>query len=143
MKRILIFLVVIVLFGIGFVLVRGVLVTSTSFNTTQTSSVYIIKNDPSKGNYMADPNGMTLYTYSKDIANKSNCNNNCLAVWPAYFINATDKPSYPANINVIARPDGSKQFTWKGMPLYYYTQDKTAGDIKGDGVGGLWHIIKL
>jgi predicted lipoprotein with Yx(FWY)xxD motif len=34
---------------------------------------------------------------------------------------------------VVARPDGSKQWAWKGMPLYTYVKDTKAGDVSGEG----------
>jgi predicted lipoprotein with Yx(FWY)xxD motif len=48
----------------------------------------------------------------------------------------------PANITVIIRTDGTKQFAWNSMPLYYYSKDAKAGDLTGDGVGGVWHLVK-
>ena len=93
---------------------------------------------------MADFNGMTLYTYDKDTAGVSNCTGGCLKAWPAYTSGATAQGSFPDGITVITRSDdGSKQFAWKGMPLYYYATDVKAGDITGDGVGNVWHIVKL
>jgi predicted lipoprotein with Yx(FWY)xxD motif len=42
------------------------------------------------------------------------------------------------------RPDGSKQATYNGQPLYYSKGDQTAGDIKGQGKkagGGTAHLV--
>jgi len=111
-------------------------------NTNTSGNIYLTKTDATKGNYMTDFAGMTLYTYDKDTKGVSNCSGGCLAAWPAYTSGATAQSTLPANITVITRSDGSKQFAWKGMPLYYYAKDKVAGDITGDGVGGVWHIIK-
>lgn len=30
----------------------------------------------------------------------------------------------------------------KNLPLYYYALDQKAGDLNGDGVGGIWHLVK-
>ncbi len=27
------------------------------------------------------------------------------------------------------------------MPIYYYSKDQTAGDITGQGVGGVWYLV--
>lgn len=43
---------------------------------------------------------------------------------------------------MITRDDGSKQWAYKGKPVYYWVKDKAAGDKTGDGVAGVWHIIK-
>ena len=122
---------------------------TTSSNTTGSSStvmaptnnIYLIKTDPSKGKYLTDFQGMTLYTYDKDTKGVSNCSGQCASLWPFYTSGATAEKMLPVNISVITRTDGSKQFAWKGMPLYYYTQDTKAGQINGDGVGGVWHIV--
>lgn len=117
--------------------------SSPSSSMAPTDNIYTTKTDPSKGSYMADFAGMTLYTYDKDTNGVSNCSGGCLAAWPAYTSGATAQGTFPANISVITRSDGSKQFAYKGMPLYYYAKDKAAGDITGDGVGNVWHIVKL
>ena len=36
------------------------------------------------GNVLADPNGMTLYTFDKDEAGKSNCYDECATEWPPF-----------------------------------------------------------
>jgi hypothetical protein len=28
-----------------------------------------------------------------------------------------------------------------GKPVYYFAGDKKAGDMAGDGMGGVWHVI--
>ena len=63
--------------------------------------------------------------------------------WRPYSSGATGQKQFPNNISVITRADGSQQFAWKNMPLYYYSKDTNPGDVKGDGVGGVWHIIKV
>lgn len=113
--------------------------TSTS---APSDNIYMTKTDAAKGSYLVDFAGMTLYTYDKDTNGVSNCYNGCAAAWPPYTSGATAEKTLPENITVITRTDGSKQFAWKGMPLYYYATDTKPGDITGDGVGGVWHIIK-
>ena len=38
--------------------------------------------DPKLGQILVDGKGMTLYMFTKDEPNKSNCNADCLAKWP-------------------------------------------------------------
>ncbi len=109
---------------------------------TPSDNIYLTKNDAAKGNYMTDFNGMTLYTFDKDPG-VSTCTGSCLQTWPAYTSGATAQSTFPTGITVIIRPDSTKQFAWKNMPLYYYSGDTKAGDLNGDGVGGVWHIVKL
>jgi predicted lipoprotein with Yx(FWY)xxD motif len=95
----------------------------------------------SPGQYGVGANGMTLYTFDKDTKGVSNCNGNCAGIWPPYTT-ATTPSTLPANVTVIKRADGSMQFAYTGMPLYYYASDQKAGDMTGDGVGGTWHVAK-
>lgn len=117
--------------------------TQSATNNAVSSNIYTEKTDTAKGTYLADFAGMTLYTFDKDTKGVSNCSGNCATLWPPYTSGATVESMLPANITVITRTDGSKQFAWDGMPLYYYSKDTKAGDINGDGVGGVWHIAKL
>lgn len=117
--------------------------SSASSAAAPTSNIYLTKTDPAKGSFMTDFDGKTLYTYDKDTTGVSNCSGGCATAWPPYTSGATAESMLPTNITVITRADGSKQFAWKGMPLYYYAKDTKAGDITGDGVGGVWHLIKL
>ena len=91
---------------------------------------------------LMDAKGMTLYTFDNDKeANKSSCNGNCLNNWPALKAEAADKDM--GDWKVITRDDGSKQWAYKGKPIYYFVMDKAAGDKSGDGRGnGVWHIAK-
>jgi predicted lipoprotein with Yx(FWY)xxD motif len=85
--------------------------------------------------------GMTLYTWDNDReANKSACAGNCLTNWPALAAeaNATNMGDWV----IVTRDDGSKQWAYKGKPLYTYAQDRNPGDVVGDGRGGTWHIAR-
>ncbi len=94
-----------------------------------------------KGSYLTDAKNMTLYTFDKDKSGVSNCTGSCAKMWPAFTGAAGATTNLPANIATMKRADGSMQYTWKGMPLYFYSGDKKAGDTNGDGFGGVWHIV--
>ena len=83
--------------------------------------------------------GMTIYTFDKDANGKSSCNASCLAVWPA--VPAAEAPSTDRDFGSIEREDGTKQLTHKNRPVYYYIQDRKPGDVTGDKVGNVWHVI--
>ena len=40
----------------------------------------------------------------------------------------------------IARDDGRKQTTYRGLPLYYFAGDKAPGETKGQGVKEVWFV---
>ena len=88
------------------------------------------------------PDGRTLYVFAKDVAGsgKSTCVDACAANWPPLGVAASAAPL--GDYTIITRADGSKQWAFKGMPLYYYVKDTKAGDKLGDGVGGIWKIAR-
>ncbi|MES2106832.1 MAG: hypothetical protein V4634_22625 [Pseudomonadota bacterium] len=86
--------------------------------------------------------GMTLYTFDKDgmSSGKSVCNGPCAGLWPPLMAAPAAKDS--GDYTVITRDDGSKQWAYKGKPLYTYSPDKKAGDRTGDNFKDIWHIVK-
>lgn len=87
-------------------------------------------------------NGMTLYTFDKDAtgSGKSVCNGQCAINWPPLLAAETDKAQ--GDYSIITRDDGKKQWALKGKPLYFWIKDSKAGDMTGDGVQNVWHVIK-
>jgi predicted lipoprotein with Yx(FWY)xxD motif len=85
-----------------------------------------------------DAQGMTLYIFDKDTAGKSNCNGECAVKWPPLMAAADAQDE--GEFTVVTRDDGAKMWAHEGMPLYYWYEDTKAGDISGDGVGGVWHL---
>lgn len=87
-------------------------------------------------------NGMTLYTFDKDAAGtgKSVCTGPCAQNWPPLVANAGNASS--GDWAVIARDDGSKQWAYKGKPVYFWAKDQKPGDRTGDGVNGIWRLAK-
>ena len=94
-----------------------------------------------KDGMFTDHKGMTLYTFAKDSAGKSMCNDKCAANWPPLMAEAGDKSM--GDWTVIKRDDGSMQWAYEGMPLYTFVMDKKAGDMTGDGkMDGAWKVAK-
>jgi|SRR5579859_7755860 len=114
--------------------------SSPTVQATQ-NSVYKMMTKDKLGMVMTDPKGITLYTYAKDTTGASTCSGKCADNWPAY-VAPSQTGSFPENISVIKRTDGMLQYAWKNMPLYYYIKDKDSGDAYGNGVGGVWSVIK-
>jgi predicted lipoprotein with Yx(FWY)xxD motif len=90
---------------------------------------------------MTDGQGKTLYVFTKDAAKKSNCNAGCLAAWPAFVAKAEAKPT--GELDIITRDDGTRQWTHKDRPLYYYVGDSKPGDKTGDKQNGVWFVVPL
>jgi predicted lipoprotein with Yx(FWY)xxD motif len=92
------------------------------------------------GEVLTDAKGMTLYTYDKDTPGMSNCTGECAEYWPPAMADAMAKPT--GDLTVIKRPDGSMQWADKGMPLYTFAKDQRPGDMLGDNMNGVWHVVK-
>ena len=56
---------------------------------------------------------------------------------------AADGAQSKDKLSLVARKGGGMQWAWGGRPLYYFAGDAKAGDVGGDGSGGVWHAIKL
>jgi predicted lipoprotein with Yx(FWY)xxD motif len=95
----------------------------------------------SKGAVLTDAKGMTLYTFDKDSDGKSACNGPCATNWPVLKAEPSDAPG--DGYTIITRDDGSKQWAYKGKPLYSFAKDQKPGDITGDGfLNGAWHLAQ-
>jgi predicted lipoprotein with Yx(FWY)xxD motif len=87
---------------------------------------------------LVDSKGMTVYTFDKDTAGKSNCTGQCTENWPP--VKADDAP-LSAPWSVVTRDDGSRQLAYKGKPLYTFSKDKKPGDKEGNNVKDVWHVV--
>lgn len=69
-----------------------------------------------KGQTLVDAAGMTLYVFDKDAAGHSACNGACTANWPPVVAD----PGFPAHADwsIVTRDDGSRQWAYRGQPLY-------------------------
>ena len=88
------------------------------------------------------PNGMTLYTFDRDAmgSGKSACNGPCATNWPPLMAGAGDSGS--GDWSVITRDDGSRQWAYKGKPVYYWAKDAKPGDRTGDGFNNAWRLAR-
>lgn len=108
--------------------------------TAFTANVSIAQSLAETNGILADASGRSLYTFDKDAANKSNCNGGCATAWPPFLVKDGDRA--PAEFRVITRDDGARQWAMNEKPVYFFAADVQAGDAKGDGQGGVWHVIR-
>lgn len=99
----------------------------------------------SAGQIVVDGKGMSVYFFTKDVkdSGKSACEGACVALWPA-VTTTSDTPAaegVTGKLGTIPASDGKKQVTINGLPVYYYAEDKAAGDVKGQGFGGVWFLV--
>lgn len=79
---------------------------------------------------LADARGMTLYTYGKDKPGRSQCIDECAKTWMPLVPVSGSKPIGPWSI--INRPDGTRQWSLSGRPLYTYIKDVDPGAVGGN-----------
>src|SRR6188472_663328 len=82
--------------------------------------------DTSKGKAFVNAKGMTLYTFDKDTGGKSACNGPCATNWPPLM--AADGATAMSDWSIVTRDDGSRQWAYKGRPLYTWAKDAKPGD---------------
>lgn len=99
-----------------------------------TSDTNSLKSLDKTVNFLTDTDGMSLYTFDKDILNKSNCDVECQKIW-SFFEGAN------ATSTDIKTLDGSDHLAYRQHPLYYFINDNAKGDINGDNVKNVWHLV--
>jgi predicted lipoprotein with Yx(FWY)xxD motif len=101
----------------------------------------------SLGTFLVDGSGRTLYLFKKDKTSKSTCSGACATAWPPLLTTGKPTGSGSARKALLAtskRSDGRTQVTYNGHPLYRFSEDKKAGDLKGQGLnefGGRWYAV--
>jgi len=69
------------------------------------------------------------------------------AAWPPDTVTGTPQAGSgvsQALLGTITRPDGTRQVTYNGHPLYYFTADAAAGTARGQAVkafGAEWDVV--
>ena len=116
----------------------------TAGSTTAAAAVDIKTASSSAGNIVVDSAGMSLYFFTKDgkDSGTSACTGACLTAWPPLLTTAATPAAegVTGTLGTITTPDGAKQVTLNGLPLYYFQQDKNPGDILGQGVNDVWYL---
>ena len=105
---------------------------------------------PGLGNILVDSSGRALYTPDEEAGGIVVCIDTCSAVWvplapaTAAPIAAAGAPA-PA---VIVRPDGAKQVTVGGRPLYTFAHE-IPGQVTAQGLADIfgsqhltWHVVQ-
>jgi predicted lipoprotein with Yx(FWY)xxD motif len=101
----------------------------------------------SEGTVLASSSGRAVYLWAKDTGDMSNCNGACAGAWPPVTTTGTATASGGAkasDIGTITRSDGTKQVTYDGHPLYYFSGDSGPGTASGQGsdaFGAKWWLV--
>ena len=90
--------------------------------------------------------GLTLYDLSVERKGRFVCTTKvCLSFWHPLTVTKGTTPTGVRLLGTVTRPDGQRQVTYRGAPLYTFTQDHRRGDINGNGFKdvGVWHPTAL
>ncbi len=118
--------------------------TPTAMAGAMTEPTISVSTDPKLGQILVGTNGMTLYMFTNDTPDKSNCSGGCAKAWPPLL--TMGKPNLGTGVDAsligtITLADGTMQVTYNHMPLYYWAKDQKAGDTTGQGVGNVWFVV--
>ena len=117
--------------------------TQAPASSAAATTVMLGKND-TLGSFLVDDKGMTLYLFTKDTPNTSNCYDKCATAWPPLLTTGSPAASEGLDASLLGttqRKDGTMQVTYNGWPLYYYQKDKAPGDVTGQDVGDVWFVV--
>lgn len=102
------------------------------------------------GAVLADADGMTLYTNDAESDGTINCVDGCVDFWPPLEGKAPpgDVSGVGGTFGDVRRPDGTRQVTLDGVPLYTFAKDGAPGSARGDGFEDdfagdhfVWHAV--
>jgi predicted lipoprotein with Yx(FWY)xxD motif len=96
------------------------------------------------GTILVGANGRVLYRYTPDKKGKSVCTGACVTYWPALLVKtkATAGPGVKQSLlGTIKAAHGMRQVTYAGWPLYYFRDDKKAGQTNGQGYQKIWYLV--
>jgi predicted lipoprotein with Yx(FWY)xxD motif len=121
--------------------------TGTAASSAGSSAAVVQTTSGTLGTFLTDGTGRTLYLWTADNSGPSTCYDSCATAWPPLLTNGAPTASSgvdASKLGTTSRKDGTKQVTYNGNPLYYFIQDKAAGDTAGQGSNGFgakWWVV--
>jgi predicted lipoprotein with Yx(FWY)xxD motif len=118
--------------------------TTAATGTVPANATVMVRTHDTLGDILVDANGMTLYLFTRDTPNTSNCYDQCAVNWPPLLTASEPMAGTGADASLLGtttRTDGSTQVTYNGWPLYYWVNDHMPGDATGQDVGGVWFVL--
>ncbi|MGO4341215.1 COG4315 family predicted lipoprotein [Pedococcus sp. 2YAF34] len=117
--------------------------TSSSSSSSSAADLGVAKS--SLGEIVVNGSKMTTYVFTKDKpgSGTSSCTGQCAALWPPVTTTsaAPKVDGVKGTVGTITLPDGTKQVTLDGRPLYLFAKDTKPGDVAGQGVGKVWYAV--
>jgi predicted lipoprotein with Yx(FWY)xxD motif len=104
------------------------------------------------GPVLVDSSGQALYTSDEETAaGRVLCTDACESFWIPLTADEGAPSGGPVadDLGVVQRPDGSRQVTYEGVPLYSFSEDGP-GEVTGDGFADAfdgqpftWHVATV
>ena len=97
------------------------------------------------GSHLVGPDGKTLYVFTRDVPDTSNCSGDCLQTWPPLLLSAGQSVVPVAGAGGAfdsIETSAGLQVTYNGAPLYYFAADASPGDTKGHLIGNVWFVAR-
>jgi predicted lipoprotein with Yx(FWY)xxD motif len=105
--------------------------------------ISVISQDDGKSFLLQNDYGRPFYISDKDQPNKSTCGEPCQDTWIPVYVRK-DSKDLGGVWSHATRPDGSKQWAYKGKPLYTFGyndhEPPTAEELMGPW--GKWSVFK-
>jgi len=119
----------------------GATTTTSGATTTTAGAGTTVKTANSNlGTIVVNADGKTLYANSSEQGTTSACTGACASIWPALMAAGTPTGGAGIDASKLSKaPSG--QVVYNGHLLYMFSSDTAAGDTKGQGVGGIWHVV--
>jgi predicted lipoprotein with Yx(FWY)xxD motif len=95
------------------------------------------------GTILVNSQGFTLYHFTTDTRNHSNCTGSCLGTWAPLIMKGSGSPvggSGVTGLSTFKSPSG-RQVSYNGEPLYVYSGDTAAGQTNGQDLEGTWFVV--
>lgn len=86
-----------------------------------------------------------VYIYQPDPPGRSTCTGNCRNLWPVVSTDGFPQAGQgvdAALLGYLTDRDGGFVVTYNDHPLYLYGGDLEPGTILGQGVGGVWFVMR-
>jgi predicted lipoprotein with Yx(FWY)xxD motif len=109
---------------------------------------------PGLGASLVDSSGRTLYFTDAETDGEILCIDACAQVWIPLTVADGSTPTKDASVmgtlTLITRPNGDRQVSYEGKPLYTFAQDRAPGQATGNGLTDdfngttfVWHAMTV
>jgi predicted lipoprotein with Yx(FWY)xxD motif len=134
---------------VGAVVIAGAIIAAVSVEggaSTRQRDLALRVVNTSAGRMVVTGGGLTAYVYLPDQTHPSvtTCRGDCANDWPPVVVTGR-VPAVEgigkSRIGMVRRPDGTRQVTLNGYPMYRFAADRRPGDLRGESVGEMWFAI--